>query len=401
MGKLGTNAVKAKQRRARPSSAYSNDELLRSGATQILGLSGIEGLSFAAVSKEAGLSHTAVSYRFETIEDLLLDVWQFQCMPGFISELDQLIRDLLDTATPETLIAKKIRDFFKENDETHAAIEIIAYAATNKKIRETISGNLTELMNSKKKKSKTYLAQYAFLWQTMIGMLFHIRLNSVSPKKLSELIIQISAALSNPVEEMELPKVDASHLKAKRFNTGDEIEDDLLQSAVKCVGEYGYANSTTNMIAKEAGVTTGSLFARFPTKLDILVAAASIKYRVGYEQNLRFITMLVEKYGPGQGNAIFLREYLMPGLELERAIEIETLRVSWHRRILHDRLAKNISDFLKQIGEQEKTPKTADEKIAQLVRVAIPTGTLVLATVYPRAWQIPYSTVTPSVFRAP
>jgi hypothetical protein len=106
----------------------------------------------------------------------------------------------------------------------------------------------------------------------------------------------------------------------------------------------------------------------------------------------------MEDFGPGIGNAIYLREYLKPGLELERALEIETLRVSWHRRSLHEAIAKSTKEFLTEIGSVEKAPKTADEKLSQMIRVAIPTGSNMLAVVYPDAWEIPFSTVTPSVF---
>ena len=347
MNRLSNSGNKA-QRRARPVTAFENDVIIRAATSQILANLGMEGLSFSAVSKESGLSHTALTYRYETSVDLLNHLWIEQCVPGFIQDLENTLEILMRNDIDEKNAYASLAKLFASEDSNLAALEIIAQSATNEALQKVVSDSFKEKINSRKDAIEK--AQYTFLWQVLVGSMFQFRINQVNLKKLSALILDIAHAVARTNKPADLPKVDSSHFKSKRFSTGDETTDNLLQATLECVGTFGFDGTTTNAIAKSAGVTTGALFSRFPTKLDLIVTASSYQYRNGYQQNLNFVSVLIENYGPEIGNAIYLREYLSPGLDLERSIEIEVLRVSWHRRTLHEEIAASTKAFLKELG---------------------------------------------------
>lgn len=48
----------------------------------------------------------------------------------------------------------------------------------------------------------------------------------------------------------------------------------LLDATIASLSENGYAASTTNEVVTRAGVSSGALFRHFPTRLDLMVAAA-------------------------------------------------------------------------------------------------------------------------------
>lgn len=48
----------------------------------------------------------------------------------------------------------------------------------------------------------------------------------------------------------------------------------LLEATTAALGEVGYARTTVQEIAQRAGVSVGGLFRHFPSRLDLLVAAA-------------------------------------------------------------------------------------------------------------------------------
>lgn len=48
----------------------------------------------------------------------------------------------------------------------------------------------------------------------------------------------------------------------------------LVDAAVIALGEVGYARTTTNEIARRAGVSQGGLFRHFESRLDVILAAA-------------------------------------------------------------------------------------------------------------------------------
>lgn len=48
----------------------------------------------------------------------------------------------------------------------------------------------------------------------------------------------------------------------------------LVDAAVTALGEVGYARTTTNEIARRAGISQGGLFRHFESRLDVILAAA-------------------------------------------------------------------------------------------------------------------------------
>lgn len=48
----------------------------------------------------------------------------------------------------------------------------------------------------------------------------------------------------------------------------------IMDAAVRCLAEFGYAATSTPLVAKLAGVSRGSLLHQFPTKVDLILAVA-------------------------------------------------------------------------------------------------------------------------------
>ena len=55
----------------------------------------------------------------------------------------------------------------------------------------------------------------------------------------------------------------------KSSNTRDQI----LEAAIKCIVDYGYANTTTSKISEVAGLSRGATLHHFPSRMDIIRAA--------------------------------------------------------------------------------------------------------------------------------
>lgn len=52
----------------------------------------------------------------------------------------------------------------------------------------------------------------------------------------------------------------------------------ILDAAVRCIVNIGYANTTTMMIASEAGLSRGATLHHFPSKIDIIKATVDYLY---------------------------------------------------------------------------------------------------------------------------
>ncbi len=54
--------------------------------------------------------------------------------------------------------------------------------------------------------------------------------------------------------------------------------EQILNAAVQCILKIGYANTTTMMIAREAGMSRGATLHHFPSKMDIIKATVDYLY---------------------------------------------------------------------------------------------------------------------------
>ena len=79
----------------------------------------------------------------------------------------------------------------------------------------------------------------------------------------------------------------------------------IVQAAIDCLTEHGYAGASTTVIARRAGVSQGALFKHFPAKPLLLGVATAEVFTL---MRARFVQELVERATPG-------RE-MLDGLEL-------------------------------------------------------------------------------------
>ena len=55
--------------------------------------------------------------------------------------------------------------------------------------------------------------------------------------------------------------------------------DQILNAAIQCIADSGYANATTTKIAEIAGLSRGATLHHFPTKIEIVRAAVDFLYQ--------------------------------------------------------------------------------------------------------------------------
>lgn len=67
------------------------------------------------------------------------------------------------------------------------------------------------------------------------------------------------------------PKTEKTWQQTKSENTRQLV----LDSAIRCFYKHGYNNTTTEKIAKEAGVSRGAMLHHFPSRADLIRAAVN------------------------------------------------------------------------------------------------------------------------------
>lgn len=94
-------------------------------------------------------------------------------------------------------------------------------------------------------------------------------------------------------------KTTPSNSSAKRSNTGRDgggwqaeksamTRTAILEAAIRCFVEQGYTNTTTAMIAAEAGVSRGAMMHHFPSRSEVIKAVVAFLHerRLAEYQNL-------------------------------------------------------------------------------------------------------------------
>ena len=57
------------------------------------------------------------------------------------------------------------------------------------------------------------------------------------------------------------------------------MQQKLIDAAIQCLYELGYAATTTQLVTDRAGVSRGAILHHYPTKVDLMVAVAEYAAR--------------------------------------------------------------------------------------------------------------------------
>ena len=392
--------VSAPKREHRPPNRIRNNELVRDAAVRTLSGAGLEGTNFNSVSIEAKLSNSVLRKRFADIDALLVDTWRNRCVEGFIQPVNVTIMSyLLSEQDQDHENSKNLLNNLFDLTEVHcAALEILAVTASHDSVCEAVTADITAMFSQRVLKSNVIKAQYVFYFQFIIGTLAHYRGQLIDREMLVNRLHQLLVNAITPTDQVLIPEVDASFIRGSFVLPKQSAHYELMNACLTCVAKNGFAATTTKMIAKEALVSEGKLFAYFPTKLDLFLQAISYQIENGFIVNFKEISKWNEMYGAGVGAAILIREYLRPGLDLERALQIEYLRLSWHRPEMFDKRNKWVHKALIDIGVAKIEEIGAEQDVELMLSISASTGATILARLDREAYKLPFATVTQKIF---
>lgn len=133
----------------------------------------------------------------------------------------------------------------------------------------------------------------------------------------------------------------------------DGTQRKLLEATLRCLGERGFARTTTTEIVRAAGVSQGALFKHYPTKAELLSKAVELLFEdlvAEYEQAFAALP----KGREGAAAAFSLLWSVFSGPRLTVAFELYTVArtdpalkaclepvVQRHRRTLIERAARH------------------------------------------------------------
>lgn len=384
--------------RRRPTSAIANDERIRESAIAHLADRGVTGFTLSAIARAADLSHTAMTQRFADTDDLLCDVWT-SSVGNELSAVMEWAAAHVDGHEDSDLTGVTLKRLLQQTKESCAFTELLIASMTIPKLGDVVAQTFRNHLAQITADDQLRAAQLTFLVATIVGILCEQRATRITGNFVVEIVTNITECVARSSKIVDLPQVDATHLKRYDFDTGDARRDRILESCLACVGRHGFEGTTTKMIARDAGVSEGLIFSLFPSKVDVFFEATMIQTRLGIRKNLDFVTKLIDKYGRGVANAILIREWCAPHLRGQRVALLEQTRMTWHDAQLRRRIEKSKQSLM--ASEDIPMPNhttDAEGKAVHFVQMAIPTGLYVLVEAFPPAAGLPFSAVTTEVF---
>jgi AcrR family transcriptional regulator len=120
--------------------------------------------------------------------------------------------------------------------------------------------------------------------------------------------------------EAEKPKVPRGPNAERRASTREKI----LGAGVRCLAEFGYAATSTPLVAKLAKVSRGSLLHQFPSKVDLILAVAEHAWLVQRD----FIRAEVAKQPAGRAQFVGGVQAVWRGLQLPEAVAVMEVMIA-------------------------------------------------------------------------
>lgn len=123
----------------------------------------------------------------------------------------------------------------------------------------------------------------------------------------------------------------------------------LIEAALDCIAEYGYLGATTTLIVKKAGVSRGAQVHHFPTKLDLVTAAAEHLYMNDIEESRSLLNEIKNFENPF--DALIDRIWINNFHGRLWAVTLELVTASRGDRELRSRLMPIVEKYHRRIDE--------------------------------------------------
>jgi len=120
--------------------------------------------------------------------------------------------------------------------------------------------------------------------------------------------------------EADKPKVPRGPNAERRASTRAKI----LAAGVRCLAEFGYAATSTPLVAKLAKVSRGSLLHQFPSKVDLILAVAQHAWLTQRD----FIRAQVGRHDTGRAQFIGGVQAVWQGLQLPEAVALMEIMIA-------------------------------------------------------------------------
>ena len=360
--------------RRRSKSTQQNDERILDAALREIYDVGVDALGMTAVARRAGLTTGALYGRYENGSELAAAVWTARARDRHFALLDRAIAALVDRDDTVAL-DDLLRELTSPRKETVVSLELLASARRIDELEEVVLTDVRQWVADwgagPRARRRRRRAQVVYTLGTIWGILLH-----AAPGRLrldwSPLLRRLAWSFAQPYAG-PTTRLVVDDMKSVHAQTGDPVEDALVDAVAAIVARVGMERATGSRIARRAGLTSGAIYGRYETKVDLLEHAIEILLAQRFTDDLTAIDEVLVDDDPGRASARLFAGYLSQPRQEWRLFRIESYLAARHQpRVaasLHRVQEAAKDDYLTAIGARTREERRVLEILARSAQI--------------------------------
>ena len=314
---------------------------------------GPDRLGFTSIARRAGLSTGALYARYESVDELLLEVWMSEGLPA----LRRLLIDLEESMSRESGVAARLRLSEQLSGSDRGLLILVNLLVASRRTEATFE-EIAPSVSEEIAKFSSRVPAIEFFLGSVLGMAMGIAGTGLVGLDWQGPIAMIAASTRRTVEPQEISADAASVPETVYFpDDAEEIDMRLFDAVAHVIARVGASQATVSRIARRAKVNPASIYMRYEDKDALFAACMSHVMKMGDTRNAQ----VLDRYKDGIQNSseitptteaiVMFRGNQSPEHSSIRRLRLETMFAAIHDENLR-RMNQEI--YLKTLEENEK-----------------------------------------------
>jgi AcrR family transcriptional regulator len=261
---------------SRKSRTAALDARILEEALAMVARHGLDETSAASLAKAVGTSIGPIYARYDTMEDLAVDLWQHR-VRAHLRSLLELVR--ASSAGELDARAELAAELATPSVTSSALVELLAVARRHTYLRELIvddtTSDLEEHVAAQRGVPQSLAVTQA---DVLLGGLFVAPVGAALPSEdHAGVLTLLGEACDDPIARAATPvPAEPATLPLPALATGDELVDDFTKAVMEVIAQVGYAKASANRIARRAGHGFSAVYSHYDSKDEFMEAAVNL-----------------------------------------------------------------------------------------------------------------------------
>jgi AcrR family transcriptional regulator len=256
--------------------ALANDQIIRTAAANEIVRVGVDRLSPREIAKVAGLTHGAIYARFESVDELLIDLWN-STLRDRLAIMSQLSKSV--AIDPSARTVGELFEFLRHADAFDlAAIEVLLVSRRIPTLGEETESFVREHLETVDASPATHICAVMLFGLAMVQIFVNAQFgfDSEYESAFEKLLID---ALGTAAPEALTRNRCADQARVPDQNDGDrtfaggDLRSELAHATCYVVGKSGCVGATISRIARRSNCSPAAIYLLHRSKQDLMVSA--------------------------------------------------------------------------------------------------------------------------------